>query len=80
MNEPNWTKTEQNRLYGTFVSNKVNGFCGGITEYTHGRCVWRVMDIDGDGTEFLFAVGEAESLEAAKVQIVRVLAELEGGG
>ncbi len=79
MSELEWTMTEKNRLYSTFVSNELDGFCGKITEYTHGRCGWRVVDIDGDDTDFLFDVGEAESLEAAKAQIVRVLAELEGG-
>ena len=79
MNEIEWTMAEQNRLYSTFVSNELDGFCGSITVYKHGQCGWRVMERGVNGTEFVFAVGEAENVEAAKAEIVRVLAELEGG-
>ena len=65
MNELQWTKTHQNRLFGNFASNKLDGLHGSITVYTYGQCVWRVVESD-DNDEYFVAVGEADSLEAAK--------------
>lgn len=78
MSELQWTKKHQNGLFSSFVSNKVSnkpdGFYGSITEWQHGKCAWRVVEND-DNDEYLIAVGEADSLEAAKKAVADFIAK-----
>lgn len=79
-NELQWTTTEQRRIFSSFVSNALDSVRGSITEWQHGKCVWRVVEND-DNDEYLIAVGEADNLEAAKKAVADFIAkQMVGGG
>lgn len=80
MNELQWKKTHQNGIFSSFVSNALDSVRGSITEWQHGKCAWRVVESD-DNDEYFVAVGEADSLEAAKKAVADFIAkQMRGGG